>query len=114
MTNLVSRRSFVQGAALTAGAAALIRAGFTPTPARAQGAMPAGTVFSFSKAGVDFHTYVSPAQAVNVTAHVIELGDQLLVVDSTFLPPTAMELADVIASTGKPVHTAYVSHEHPD
>ena len=114
MTDTISRRGFFQGAALTAGAVALIRAGLTPTPAKAQGALPAGTVMSFSKAGVDFHTYVSPAQAVNVTAHVIELGDRLLVVDSTFLPPTAMELADLIASTGKPVHTAYVSHEHPD
>lgn len=114
MTDTISRRGFFQGAALSAGAVALIRAGLTPTPVKAQGAMPAGTVMSFSKAGVNFHTYVSPAQAVNVTAHVIELGDQLLVVDSTFLPPTAMELSELIASTGKPVHTAYVSHEHPD
>jgi len=114
MTHSISRRGFFQGAALSAGAVALIRAGVAPTPVRAQGALPSGTVVSFAKAGVNFHTYVSPAQAVNVTAHVIELGDQLLVVDSTFLPPTAMELAGVIASTGKPVHTAYVSHEHPD
>jgi len=114
MTNSISRRGFFQSAALSAGAVALIRAGLAPTPVRAQGALPAGTVVSFAKAGVNFHTYVSPAQAVNVTAHVIELGDQLLVVDSTFLPPTAAELAGVIASTGKPVHTAYVSHEHPD
>lgn len=114
MTSSISRRGLFQGAALTVGAVALIRAGLTPTPARAQGQLPAGTVVSFAKAGVNFHTYVSPAQAVNVTAHVIELGDQLLVVDATFLPPTAAEFADVIASTGKPVHTAYISHEHPD
>ena len=30
------------------------------------------------------------------------------------LPPTAAEVGALIASTGKPVHTAYVSHEHPD
>ena len=114
MTIDFPRRGCVRGAALSVGAASLVRAGFTPTPAKAQGQMAAGTVVSFAKAGVNFHTYVSPAQAVNVTAHVIELGDQLLVVDSTFIPPTAMELANVIASTGKPVHTAYVSHEHPD
>ncbi len=114
MTTSISRRGLLQGATLTAGAVALIRAGLTPTPVRAQGAMPAGTVVSFAKSGVNFHTYVSPARAVNVTAHVIELGDQLLVVDATFLPPTAMEVADLIASTGKSVHTAYVSHEHPD
>ncbi|MEO1537476.1 MAG: MBL fold metallo-hydrolase [Pseudomonadota bacterium] len=114
MKQSLSRRNFFKGAALSAGAVALIRAGIAPTPVHAQGEMPAGTVFSFAKAGVSFHTYVSPSQAVNVTAHVIELGDQLLVADATFIPPTAMELAELIASTGKPVHTAYVSHEHPD
>lgn len=114
MTKLMNRRTLLRGAALTAGAVALIRGGLTPTPLRAQGALPAGTAVSFAKAGVRFHTYVSPAQAVNVTSHVIELGDQLLVVDATMLPPTAAEVADLIASTGKPVHTAYVSHEHPD
>ena len=114
MTTQLNRRALLQGAAFTAGAMALIRGGFTPTPARAQGEMPAGTIFSFQKAGATFHTYVSPAQAVNVTSHVIELGDQLLLVDATFMPGTAAEVAALVASTGKPVHTAYVSHEHPD
>ncbi|MEL6450810.1 MAG: MBL fold metallo-hydrolase [Pseudomonadota bacterium] len=114
MTPHLTRRAVLQGATLTAGAIALIRAGLTPTPAAAQGEMPAGTVVSFAKRGVTFHIYVSPPQAVNVTSHVIELGDQLLVVDATMLPPTAVEVQALIASTGKPVHTAYVSHEHPD
>ncbi len=114
MTNSINRRSLIKGAALTAGAVALIRGGLTPTPATAQGEMPAGTVHSFAKGGVAFHTYVSPAQAVNVTSHVIELGDQLLLVDATFMPPTAAEVMTLVASTGKPIHTAYVSHEHPD
>lgn len=114
MTNTLNRRALLKGAALTAGAVALIRGGVSPQPAQAQGELPAGTVMSFATGGVTFHTYVSPAQAVNVTSHVIELGDQLLLVDATMLPPTAAEVAGLIASTGKPVHTAYVSHEHPD
>lgn len=114
MTHILNRRNLMKGAALSAGAVALIRGGLTPTTAVAQGEMPAGTVHSFQKAGVTFHTYVSPAQAVNVTSHVIELGNQLLVVDATMLPPTAAEVTALIAATGKPVHTAYVSHEHPD
>ncbi|GAB5445203.1 MBL fold metallo-hydrolase [Gymnodinialimonas sp.] len=114
MTPQLNRRSLLKGAAFTAGAVALIRGGLTPTPAQAQGDLGPGTVFTFQKAGVTFHTYVSPAQAVNVTSHVIELGDQLLLVDATMLPPTAMEVAGLVAATGKPVHTAYVSHEHPD
>lgn len=114
MTNALTRRTVLKGAAMTAGAAALIRSSFAPTTAHAQDGLPAGTVHSFAKDGVTFHTYLSPAQAVNVTAHVIELGDQVLLVDATFLPPTAAEVAQLVASTGKPIHTAYVSHEHPD
>ncbi|WP_172839407.1 MBL fold metallo-hydrolase [Tateyamaria omphalii] len=114
MTYALNRRALLQGATITAGAAGLIRGSFAPTPARAQGALPAGTVHAFVSSGVTFHTYVSPPQAVSVTSHVIELGDQILLVDATFLPPTAAEVAQLVASTGKPIHTAYVSHEHPD
>ena len=110
----LSRRNLLKGATLTAGAVALLRTGLTPTVAKAQGELPAGTVHSFAKAGVNFHTYVSPAQTVNVTSHVIDLGDQLLVVDATMLPPTAQEVSALIKSTGKPVGLAVLSHEHPD
>lgn len=114
MTRSLNRRELIRGAALTAGAMALVRGVLEPNAAPAQGALPAGTVHSFATGGVRFHTYVSPPQAVNVTSHVIELGDRLMLVDATFLPPTAAEVAGLIASTGKTVHTAYVSHEHPD
>ncbi|MEO0388802.1 MAG: MBL fold metallo-hydrolase [Pseudomonadota bacterium] len=114
MTASLNRRDLLQGAALGAGALALLRTSFAAQPALAQGEMSPGTVFSFAKGGVTFHTYVSPPQAVNVTAHVVEMGDQLLLVDATMLPPTAAEVQALIAATGKPVHTAYVSHEHPD
>lgn len=114
MPNLLSRRNVLTSAALSAGAVALLKGGLTPVPASAQNALPSGTVHSFSKNGVRFHTYVSPAQTVNVTSHVLELGDQLLVADATMLPPTAAEVGALIASTGKPVHTAYVIHDHPD
>ncbi|MEM8916378.1 MAG: MBL fold metallo-hydrolase, partial [Pseudomonadota bacterium] len=55
-----------------------------------------------------------PARAVSVTSHIVEFEDQLLLVDSTMLPPTATELAGLIASTGKPIGMAVLSHEHPD
>ncbi|MEO1680753.1 MAG: MBL fold metallo-hydrolase [Pseudomonadota bacterium] len=110
----LNRRALLKGAAFTAGATALIRGGLVSSRAQAQDATSAGTVLTFQKSGVTFHTYVSPVEAVNVTSHVIELGDQLLLVDATMIPPTAIEVAGLVASTGKPVHTAYVSHEHPD
>ena len=111
----ISRRHLLQGTTLTLGAAALLQHTLRPSVARAQtGDMPAGTIHSFSTGGVAFHTYVSPAQAVNVTAHIVEFDDQVLLVDATFIPPTAMEVAGAIASTGKPVGMAVLSHEHPD
>ncbi|MFK7753022.1 MAG: MBL fold metallo-hydrolase [Sedimentitalea sp.] len=112
--NSLSRRALLKGATLTVGAAALLRGAATPNMAQAQSAMPSGTVHSFAKGGVRFHTYVSPAQAVHVTSHIVEFDDQLLVVDATMLPPTAQEVATLIASTGKPVGMAVISHEHPD
>ena len=52
-----------------------------------------------------FQTYVSPAPAVNVTLHIV---------DVTMLQPTAMEVSAAIKSTGKPVGMATLSHEHTD
>ena len=113
MTTL-NRRDLLKGTALTLGTASFLRTALAPETALAQGNLPAGTVHSFATGGVKFHTYVSPAQAVNVTSHIVEFEDQLLVVDGTMLPPTAMEVSALIKSTGKPVGMAYISHEHPD
>jgi len=114
--NTISRRGLLGGATLTLGAAALLQQTFGAAPAQAQtaGALRAGTIHSFASSGVTFHTYVSPAQAVHVTSHIVEFDDQLLLVDSTFIPQTAQEVADAIANTGKPVGMAVLSHEHPD
>lgn len=112
--SMLSRRTFLTGATLSLGSATLLRSAVTPAPVLAQGDVPSGTVYSFARDGVTFHTYVSPAQAVHVTAHVIEFDDQVLLVDGTFLPPTAQEVSNLIASTGKPVGKAVISHEHPD
>ena len=110
----LARRDLLKGAALTLGAATLLRTALAPRAARAQDALPAGTVHRFATGGVTFHTYVSPAQAVHVTSHVVEFADQLLVVDATMLPPTSQEVSALIAATGKPVGMAVLSHEHPD
>ncbi|MEL6640448.1 MAG: MBL fold metallo-hydrolase [Pseudomonadota bacterium] len=113
-TSSISRRDVLKGTTLTLGAAAFLQTALKPTTVLAQDQMSPGTVYSFSKGGLTFHTYVSPAEAVNVTSHIVEFSDQLLVVDSTMLPPTAQEVSALIASTGKPVGMAYISHEHPD
>lgn len=112
---MISRRNLLKGATLTVGTAAFLRTALTPGVSLAQqGDLPPGTVHSFVKGGLRFHTYVSPAMTVNVTSHVVEFDDQLLLVDATFMPPTAQEVSALIASTGKPVTQAIISHEHPD
>ncbi|MEL6127636.1 MAG: MBL fold metallo-hydrolase [Pseudomonadota bacterium] len=113
-TPRLARRDLLRGTALTVGAATLLRSAFTPTPAVAQGAISAGTVHSFATGGLRFHTYVSPPEAVHVTSHIVEFDDQLLLVDGTMLPPTAQEVSALVASTGKPIGMAVLSHEHPD
>lgn len=110
----LSRRDLIKASVLSAGAVSLLGGGLLPHTARAQGDLPSGTVHSFTKDGVTFHTYVSPAQAVHVTSHVVEFEDRLLVVDATMLPPTAGEVRALIDSTEKPVELALLSHEHPD
>ena len=119
MTNEISRRGALKGAAMTAGAVSLLGTILAPKAAFAdkmgdEMMNTLGEVHSFSRGGVKVHTYVSPAQAVNVTSHVLELGDELLVVDATFLPDTAKEVAALIKHTGKSVGKAILSHEHPD
>ena len=113
-TPRLARRDLLKGTSLTVGAATLLRSAFTPTPAVAQGAISAGTVHSFATGGLRFHTYVSPPEAVHVTSHIVEFDDQLLLVDGTMLPPTAQEVSALVASTGKPIGMAVLSHEHPD
>ncbi len=89
----INRRKFLEGMALSAGAVALLKAGLQSDPVHAQQQMGAGVTHSFAQGGVTFHTYVSPAQAVHVTSHIVEFSDQLLMVDATMLPPTAQEVA---------------------
>ncbi len=113
-TNTINRRTLLKGSALTIGAATLLQTALKPTATLAQTGAPLGTVHSFAKGGIAFHTYVSPADAIHVTSHVVEFEDQLLVVDATMIPPTAQEVSALIESTGKPVGQAILSHEHPD
>ncbi|MEM8915749.1 MAG: twin-arginine translocation signal domain-containing protein, partial [Pseudomonadota bacterium] len=106
MTLTLNRRDLLGAAALSAGAITMLKGSFLPSPALAQEAMGPGDVVSFTRGPVTFHTYISPARAVSVTSHIVEFEDQLLLVDSTMLPPTATELAGLIASTGKPIGMA--------
>lgn len=116
MKNLRSlpRRKFLQGAALTLGTTAFLRTALTPGYALAEEHAGVGTIHSFSKGGLKFHTYVSPADGLGVTSHIVEFSDRLMLVDATFLESTAQEVTEFIASTGKPVSQALLSHEHPD
>ena len=90
MPNLLSRRNVLTSTALSAGAVALLKGGLTPVPASAQNALPTGTVHSFSKNGVRFHTYVSPARILRLGRPILA-AFQLNFVPMTTVPMTTMK-----------------------
>jgi glyoxylase-like metal-dependent hydrolase (beta-lactamase superfamily II) len=88
-------------------------------PARAQGtpATPggfAGRVFVNERGGLRLHTYMAAPQGALVTSHVIEGPGGLILVDGQFVPSAAAELKAYVASIGKPVARAILSHAHTD
>jgi glyoxylase-like metal-dependent hydrolase (beta-lactamase superfamily II) len=88
-------------------------------PAFAQGASVApsdfkGKVFVTERGGVHVHTYMADPSGAMVTSHIVETQGGLVLVDGQFQPAPAQELKRYLASLGKPVTRAILSHAHPD
>ncbi|GAA1917934.1 MBL fold metallo-hydrolase [Microbacterium aoyamense] len=73
-----------------------------------------GTVEKTERATVTIHTYTSPESGLAANTHIIELATQVLVLDTQYGVPFAIEAAELAHSLGKPVTRVYVSHDHPD
>ncbi len=58
------------------------------------------------------HTYV--ASILGTSAHIIEGPEHLLIVDSQFLLPYALDFKKYIDSLNKPIQYMFISHSHPD
>lgn len=73
-----------------------------------------GTITVLDKGDVRIHSYMAPANSVNVTSQIIETPTRLIVVDGQFLAPFADEAAAYARSLGKPIDRLVITHGHPD
>jgi glyoxylase-like metal-dependent hydrolase (beta-lactamase superfamily II) len=73
-----------------------------------------GTVTSFTRGQVTFHTYTAPEAGFRVNTHIVETLTELTVIDAQLALPFAQEVVSVIKELGKPVGRFIISHGHPD
>src|SRR5205085_10001508 len=71
-----------------------------------------GKVTINERGGAKIHTYAfSPT---NVTTHIIETADGLVVIDAQMTIPDTREAIAYTRSLGKPIRRLIISHGHPD
>ncbi len=111
---MLSRRNLLKGL----GAASVVAAGsrFVPTAgvARAQMAETIGDVFVIRRGPVTIHSYIAPDASFQVTAHIIETANSLVIVDTQIAQTFVAEFRAYADSLGKPIERVILSHEHPD
>src|SRR5258707_4902123 len=80
--------------------------------AAAPGRMGAILVTQFGP--VKIHSYLSPADGLQVNTQVIEGPDAVVIFDGQLLLPYADEVASYVQTLGKPVDRIILSHAHTD
>jgi glyoxylase-like metal-dependent hydrolase (beta-lactamase superfamily II) len=58
--------------------------------------------------------FTSDATGGNVDSAIIAGEKSVMVIDAQFTKANAQALADLVAETGKPLETIYITHAHPD
>ncbi len=116
MMSQFNRRDFLRLAGITSGVAlgSPLFSAFSNTIVLAQASGLSGKVVITKAGPVNIHTYVAPELGTRVTSHIIETGNQLVMVDAQLLRGAAFEANAYIESLGKPLERIYVSHQHPD
>jgi len=110
---MISRRNALKGIGL-ASVAAAIGVNFGTNVVRAQSNPTLGGVYITRRGPVTLHTYVAPDASAQVTSHVIETPNRLVVVDTQFVQIFAQDLRAYVDSIGKPIERVILSHEHGD
>src|SRR5713101_1654652 len=80
--------------------------------AAASGRMGAVLVSEFGP--VKIHSYLSPADGLQVNTQMIEGPNAVVIFDSQLLLPYAGEVASYVQTLGKPVDRIILSHAHTD
>ncbi len=75
---------------------------------------PSGRITIHVRGPVRVHDYQAPPDGLLVHSVIVEGPTRLVLFDAQFLLAPAAELADYIASLGKPLERIIISHGHPD
>jgi len=73
-----------------------------------------GTITVVDAGPVRVHSYMAPADSVNVTTQLIETPQRVIAIDAQFLARYADEAATYARELGKPVDRLIITHAHPD
>ena len=60
------------------------------------------------------HTLTAPEQVFGDSTHIIETENSLVVVDTQFLLPMALDFRAYADGLGKPIDQVFITHGHPD
>jgi glyoxylase-like metal-dependent hydrolase (beta-lactamase superfamily II) len=74
----------------------------------------AGAILVSQLGPVKIHSYLSPADGLQVNTHMIEGPNAVVIFDSQLLLPYANEVASYVQTLGKPVDRIILSHSHTD
>lgn len=110
---MISRRNVLKGIGV-ASVAAAVGVQFGNNIVRAQSNPTLGSVYVTRRGPVTLHTYVAPDASAQVTSHIIETPNRLVVVDTQFVQVFAQDLRAYVDSIGKPIERVILSHEHGD
>lgn len=64
--------------------------------------------------GVTIHSLTAPEQVFANSTHIIESDNALVLIDTQFLLPNAMDFRAYAESLGKPIDRMFLTHHHPD
>ena len=73
-----------------------------------------GTITIIDKGAVRIHSYMAPADSVNVTTQLIETPARVIAVDAQFVLAYADEVVTYAKGLGKPLDRVIITHAHPD
>ncbi len=76
---------------------------------------PSGLTVTVQEAGeLTVHTLTAPEEVFANSSHIIETPNALVVVDTQFLLPNALDVRAYADELGKPIDRVFITHEHPD
>ncbi|MEM8925797.1 MAG: MBL fold metallo-hydrolase [Actinomycetota bacterium] len=85
------------------------------SPARIDEVSDSGMRITIQEAdGVTVHSLTAVEEVFANSTHVIETENSLVLVDTQFLLPNALEMRAYADALGKPIDRMFITHEHPD